>query len=126
KFVSDDFTQIGFNNDAGLETFKAIDRGLQTKFLHPGGVPLQNDYASGLVFNAGDSASQINYSELWGQAVSGNVKDFKATIDPAVVGGSVMPGVDPGTHGGANGFEGFGISKFSKQKAAAASFIQTV
>ena len=115
-----------FNNDAGLKTFQAIDRGFKAKFFDPAGVTLQNDYASGLVFNAGDSASQINYSELWGQAVSGNVKDFKATIDPAVVGASVMPGVEAGTHGGSNGFEGFGISKFSKQKEAAASFIQTV
>ena len=86
----------------------------------------KNDYASGLVFNQGESASQINYSELWGQAVSGNVKDFKATIDPSVVGASVMPGVNAGTHGGSNGFEGFGISKFSVQKDAAISFIKEV
>ena len=37
-----------------------------------------------------------------------------------------MPGVMPGTHGGANGFEGFGVSKFSKQKDAAVSFIKTI
>jgi multiple sugar transport system substrate-binding protein len=126
KFVSDDYTQVGFNNEAGLETFKAINRGFKAKFFDPAGVTLQNDYESGLVFNAGNSASQINYSELWGQAVSGNVKDFKATIDPSVVGASVMPGVMAGTHGGANGFEGFGVSKFSKQKEAAVSFIKTI
>ncbi len=126
KFVSDDFTQVGFDNDAGLQTFQAIDRGFKAKFFDPAGVSLQNDYESGLVFNAGNAASQINYSELWGQAVSGNVADFKATIDPAVVGAAVMPGVLPGTHGGSNGFEGFGVSKFSVQKEAAISFIQTV
>ncbi len=119
KFVSDDFTQVGFNNDEGLKTFEAIDRGFKAKFFDPAGVSLKNDYESGLVFNQGESASQINYSELWGQAVSGNVKDFKATIDPSVVGASVMPGVNAGTHGGSNGFEGFGVSKFSVQKDAA-------
>ena len=126
KFVSDDYSQVLFNNEAGLETFRCIERGFKAGFFDPAGVTLQNDYESGLVFNAGDSASQINYSELWGQAVSGNVADFKATIDPAVVGASVMPGVLPGTHGGSNGFEGFGINKFSKQKEAAISFIKTV
>ena len=126
KFVSDDFTQVGFNNDAGLQTFQCIDRGFKAKFFDPAGVSLHDDYASGLVFNAGQSASEINYSELWGQATSGDVKDFKTTIDASVVGASVLPGVTAGTHGGANGFEGFGVSKFSKQKAAAISFIQTI
>ena len=37
-----------------------------------------------------------------------------------------MPGVEAGTHGGSNGFEGFGINKFSAQKEAAISFIKTV
>ena len=32
----------------------------------------------------------------------------------------------PGTHGGSNGFEGFGINKFSVQKEAAMSFIKKV
>lgn len=126
KFVSDDNTQVLFNNDTGLKTWQAIDRGFKAKFFDPVGVSLQNDYESGLVFNQGLSASQINYSELWGQAVSGNAADFKATIKPEVVGASVMPGVEAGTHGGSNGFEGFGINKFSQQKEAAISFIKEV
>ena len=126
KFVSDDNTQVLFNTEEGLETFRCIERGFKAGFFDPAGMTLQNDYESGLVFNAGDSASQINYSELWGQAVSQNVADFKATIDPADVGASVMPGVMPGTHGGSNGFEGFGINKYSAQKEAAISFIKTV
>jgi multiple sugar transport system substrate-binding protein len=126
KFVSDDYTQILFDNDLGLETWQAIDRGFKANFFDPVGVSLQNDYESGLVFNQGQSASQINYSELWGQAVSGNTADFKATIKPEVVGASVMPGIRAGTHGGSNGFEGFGVNKFSQQKEAAASFIKEV
>jgi ABC-type glycerol-3-phosphate transport system substrate-binding protein len=126
KFVSDDYTQVLFNTDQGLEAWQAIDRGFKAGFFDPVGVSLQNDYESGLVFNAGNSASQINYSELWGQAVSGDEEKYQATIDPAVVGASVMPGVLADTHGGSNGFEGFGISKFSAQKEAAASFIQEV
>lgn len=126
KFVSDDHTQLLFDNDAGLKTWQAIDRGFKAGFFDPVGVSLQNDYESGLVFNQGLSASQINYSELWGQAVSGNVDDFKATISPDVVGASVMPGVEAGTHGGSNGFEGFGVNRFSQQKEAAMSFIREV
>ena len=126
KFVSDDNTQVLFDNEAGLETWRAIERGFKAGFFDPVGVSLANDYESGLVFNAGNAASQINYSELWGQAVSGDVENFQASIDPSVVGASVMPGVQAGTHGGSNGFEGFGINKHSVQKAAAASFIQEV
>jgi multiple sugar transport system substrate-binding protein len=126
KFVSDDYTQVGFDNEAGLETWRAIDRGFKAKFFDPVGVSLENDYASGLVFNQGLSASQINYSELWGQAVSGDADKYKATIRADVVGASVMPGVLPGTHGGSNGFEGFGINRFSQQKDAAISFIKEI
>ncbi len=126
KFVSDDYTQVGFDNEMGLETWRAIDRGFKAKFFDPVGVSLENDYASGLVFNQGLSASQINYSELWGQAVSGDADKFKATIRPEVVGATVMPGVLKGTHGGSNGFEGFGVNKFSRQKEAAVSFIKEI
>jgi multiple sugar transport system substrate-binding protein len=126
QFVSDDYLQVMFDNEAGLETWRAIDRGFKAGFFDPVGVSLANDYESGLVFNQGLSASQINYSELWGQAVSGNVEDFQATISPDVVGASVMPGVQPGTHGGSGGFEGFGINRYSTQKEAAMSFIKEV
>ena len=126
KFVSDDYTQVLFDNDAGLQTWQAIDRGFKAGFFDPVGVSLGNDYESGLVFNAGNSASQMNYSELWGQAVSGDVDQFQASISPDVVGASVMPGVLAGTHGGSNGYEGFGINRFSAQKEAAASFIKEV
>jgi multiple sugar transport system substrate-binding protein len=126
KFVSDDYLQVLFDNDQGLETWRAIDRGFKAGFFDPVGVSLENDYESGLVFNQGLSASQINYSELWGQAVSGNVEDFKATISPDVVGASVMPGVQADTHGGSNGYEGFGINRYSVQKDAAMSFIKEV
>src|SRR5207237_3695776 len=33
KFVSDDYTQIGFDNEAGLETWRAIDRGFKARFF---------------------------------------------------------------------------------------------
>jgi len=35
-----------------------------------------DDYGTGKLFNGGGTASQINFAELWGQAVSGNATDF--------------------------------------------------
>ena len=94
------------------------------KFFDPVGVSLQNDYESGLVFNAGKSASQINYSELLGPGGQRQRRELQGDDRPGRrrrVGDAGRPA---GTHGGSNGFEGFGINKFSVQKEAAISFIQ--
>ena len=75
---------------------------------------------------SGGERTATRFAQYWGQAVSGDVAQFQASISPDVVGATVMPGVLPGTHGGSNGYEGFGINRFSAQKEAAASFIREV
>jgi len=124
RLLTDDRNQIAFNNADGLSAFTAINEGFQAKFFDPAAFFLTSDYDSGLLFNQGKAASQINFSELWGQATSGNVQDFKATIKAADVGATIMPGIKKGTSGSTNGFEGFGVSKFSRQKDAALSFVK--
>ncbi len=59
---------------------------------------------------------------MWSHAVSRDPR-FKATIDAANVGAAIVPELTAGTSGRVNGFEGDGINRFSKNQAAAASFI---
>jgi multiple sugar transport system substrate-binding protein len=126
KLLSDDRTQATFNNADGLLAFQTINDGFTSKFFDPNAFQLTSGYDTGLLFNSGQVASEVNFAELWGQAVSGDVANFKATLDPAVVGATTLPGINAGTSGSCNGYEGFGVSKFSKQKDAALSFVKTM
>src|SRR6185437_4768237 len=40
------------------------------------------------------------------------------------VGAMIMPGIKSGTSGSSNGFEGFGVNKYSKHQAAAISLVR--
>jgi ABC-type glycerol-3-phosphate transport system substrate-binding protein len=124
KLLSDDRTQVLFDNDAGLQAFKTIEAGFKAKFFDPKIDPTIDDYGTGKMFNAAQTASQINFAELWGYAVGGNPTDFPSKLKPDEVGTTILPGITSGTSGSINGFEGFGINKFGKQKEAALHFIQ--
>jgi multiple sugar transport system substrate-binding protein len=60
--------------------------------------------------------------DVWSEIQSG---DASAGVNIAAsdVGVAIVPGIQPGTSGTINGFEGLGINKFSKQKQAALHFI---
>ena len=124
KLLSPDRTQIEFDNEDGLSALKAMEDGWKSEFFDPSGLAGAADYDSALLFNQGLTASQINFAELWAQAVSGDVDNFKATIKPEVVGVTIMPGVTPNTSGSFNGYDGLGVSKFSRNKEAAMSLIK--
>ena len=124
KIISDDFTQVLFGDANGLAAFEAIGRGMTAKFFDPNFDASVEDYTLGKLFNAGKTASQINFSELWGYAVGGDLKDYPTTLKPEEVGASIVPGISAGDSGSTNGFEGFGVSKFSTKQAAALSFLQ--
>ncbi len=123
KLLSDDRSQVLFDNEQALATWRTLEQGFKTKFFDPNLDPTVDDYGTGKLFNGGGTASQINFAELWAQAVSGNVADFGATIKADVVGASILPGVEPNTSGSINGFEGYGINKYGTQKDAALAYI---
>ena len=127
KFVSDDYTQVLFDNDAGpRDVRQAIERGFKAKFFDPVGVSLQNDYESGLVFNAGISHRRSTTRSCGARRSAATSRTSRRRSTRPSSAHRSCPGVMPGTHGGSNGFEGFGINKFSAQKEAAISFIKTV
>ena len=123
KLLSDDRGAIAFDNEQAIETWRTLEAGFKARFFDPNLDPTVDDYGTGKLFNGGGTASQINFAELWAQAVSGNAADFGATISPDVVGASILPGVQPNTSGSINGFEGYGINKFGTQKDAAFAYI---
>lgn len=126
KLLSPDRTQVLFGGDEGLQAFETIEEGIKAGFFTPGLSQDVEDYATGQMFNDGKTASMINFAELWGYATGSNPTDFPTTLDAAEVGATVLPGVSAGNTGSINGFEGFGISKFSKNKEAALHFLQYV
>jgi multiple sugar transport system substrate-binding protein len=117
--LTDDLRQVNFQNDEGLLAFQTWSDGISSGFFDKSLLNSAGElYDTGKVFNNGETASMINYVELWGDA-----------IDPAqskvadVVGTSIMPGCKAGKTGSVNGFECFGVGKFSKNPDAALSFI---
>lgn len=124
KLLSDDRTQVLFDNDAGLQAFKTIEAGFKAKFFDPNIDPTIDDYGTGNMFNAGQTASQINFAELWGYAVGGDPTNFPSKLKPEEVGATILPGITSGTSGSINGFEGFGVNKFGTQKEASLSFLK--
>jgi len=124
ELLSEDRTQVLFDNDAGIEAFAQIEAGMKAGFFTPGLSADVEDYATGQMFNDGKTASMINFAELWGYATGSNQADFPTTLAPEEVGVATVPGVSAGNTGSVNGFEGFGLNKFGKQKAAALHFLQ--
>lgn len=123
KLLSDDRTQVLFDNDAGLKAFQEVEAGMKSGFFMPNIGADVDDYGIGKMFNSGQIASMINFSELWGYAVGSDPKDFPTSLKPEEVGVGTLPGVTAGTTGSVNGYEGFGINKFSTKKEAALNFL---
>ncbi|HVA86692.1 MAG TPA: extracellular solute-binding protein [Candidatus Saccharimonadales bacterium] len=123
-FISDDRTQVLFDNDQGVATWSAINDGFTSGFFGPSGINAPADTDASLIFNQGIAASEIGLVEFWSEAQSQDVKDFKATIKKTDVSAAVMPGVTAGTTGSIIVTEGLGLSQFSKNQAAAVSFMK--
>jgi multiple sugar transport system substrate-binding protein len=128
KLLSDDRTQALFGDDNGLKAFQTLEAGLKAKFFDPNlGVDV-DDYGTGKLFNAGQTASMINFAELWGYATGATPPDetWTLSLKPEEVGATVLPGIDSGNTGSINGFEGLGLNKFGAQQEAALHFLRYV
>jgi ABC-type glycerol-3-phosphate transport system substrate-binding protein len=123
KLLSDDRTQVLFGDELGLKAFQTIEAGLKAGFFDPNLGADVEDYAVGTMFNQGKTASQINFAELWGYAVGKDPENFPSVLQPEEVGVATVPGIDAGTSGSVNGFEGFGLNKFGVQQEAALDFL---
>ena len=124
--ISPDYTQILFDTSDGLASFQTIKKGLDAGFFDSSSMTASDEYALALLFNSGKMAMHLGWTEHYKNAISGNVKDYQATISAASVQAALVPGVNAGTSGSVNGIEGLGINKYSKNIDAAKSFIQSL
>ncbi len=77
------------------------------------------------MFNKRQTASQINFAELWGYAVGGDPENFPSELEARGGRRDDRARASPrARRGSINGFEGFGINKYGQQKEAALSFLQ--
>jgi multiple sugar transport system substrate-binding protein len=123
-FLGQDGMQVLFDNQHGLDTWMSIAAAFKAKWYGPAGFYSVGDADTALLFNQNLGATQIGLVEWWSEAISGDVKNYNATINKSDVGVALMPGLTPGTHGSVIVTEGWGISKFSKHQDAALAFLQ--
>jgi ABC-type glycerol-3-phosphate transport system substrate-binding protein len=124
--ISPDYTQIMFDSADGLASFETIKKGLDAGFFDPNSMTASDEYALALLYNSGKMAMHLGWTEHYKNAISGNVKDYQATIKADSVQAALVPGVKSGTSGSVNGIEGLGINKYSKNVDACKSFIKTL
>ena len=124
-FISDDKTQILFDNDQGKATWDAINKGFTSRFYGPSGINAASDLDGYLIFNQGLAASELGIVNGLGQAQSGNVKDYKATHRQDAAAPAVMPGIHARTRRvSIIVTEGWGVGAFCKNQEAAVSFLK--
>jgi ABC-type glycerol-3-phosphate transport system substrate-binding protein len=109
QMFSPDFTQLGFDNDTGLEVFNVIEEGFKSGFWDPKYMNIVNEHDGYKLFLDGNVAT-IRWSES--PIATG------AMADPKNVGIRQQPGYRPGTTGSTGGPDGLGVSKFSKNPDA--------
>ncbi len=128
KLISPDGRKLQIGNSDGLSVFQTWYDGVVThKFFDPSVLTdAGSEYDTGKIFNQGNTASMLNFSELYEDAINPGAPggaQAPSTVSEHV-GAVIMPGIKEGTSGSCNGFEGFGVSRFSNNQAAAASFVR--
>jgi len=122
--ITEDGKAPGFDNDDGLLAFQTIKKGFDSDFFDPNGMSTATLEDSAILFNQGLTATVFGFPSHYAWARSQDVENYSATLDPSVVGAKIIPGIKSGTSGSINGYEGFGLNRFGKQKDAAVSFIK--
>jgi ABC-type glycerol-3-phosphate transport system substrate-binding protein len=121
---SEDRTQVLFDGEDGLETFRTIEAGLKAGFWDPNSMTLAHEGESALLFNQGLVAAHMGWGSFYTQATSGDVANFSAKINPDAVAVATIPGISAGQSGTVNGSEGIGLVKFGTKQDAALSFLK--
>lgn len=122
QLFSDDKSQLLFDNDKGLDTWKAISRGFQSKFFGTAGANAVGDQDTSLLFNQNLAACQMATTGF-GATAGSTDPAAKSVITKEQVGVNVVPGIGAGTSGSVIVAEGLGINKYGRNRDAALSFV---
>ena len=123
QLFSEDKSQLLFDTDNGLATWKAIERGFQAKFFGTAGANAVGDQDTSLLFNQNLAACQMATTGFGAKAGSTDPA-AKSVITKEQVGVGTVPGITAGTSGSVIVAEGLGINKFGENREAALSFVK--
>jgi ABC-type glycerol-3-phosphate transport system substrate-binding protein len=130
KLISPDGRKLQVGGSDGLSAFQTWYDGVVKHQFFDSSVLTDpgSEYDTGKIFNQGNTASMLNFSELYEDAINpgapGGAQVPSTVADH--VGAVIMPGIKAGTSGSCNGFEGFGVNRFSTHQAAALSFVREI
>ena len=112
---SDDRTQLLFDGPDGLAAFQTIEAGLKSGFWDPKYLNITNEHEAYVEFAKGNMAT-VMHSE----------SEIKPTEKELVAAGKLavrqFPGIKSGTTGSAQGADGTGVNKWTKQPEASWSY----
>jgi len=112
---SEDRTQVMFDGPEGLSAFQTIEAGLKSGFWDPRYLNITNEHEAYVEFAKGNMAT-VMHSE----------SEIKPTEKELVAAGKLavrqFPGIKPGTTGSAQGADGTGVNKWTKQPEASWSY----
>jgi ABC-type glycerol-3-phosphate transport system substrate-binding protein len=112
---SDDRTQVMFDGPEGQKAFETIEAGLKSGFWDPKYLNITNEHEAYVEFAKGNMAT-VMHSE----------SEIHPTEKELIAAGKLQvrqfPGIDPGTTGSAQGADGTGVNKWTKQPEASWSY----
>lgn len=112
---SEDRTQVMFDGPEGLSAFQTIEAGLKSGFWDPKYLNITNEHEAYVEFAKGNMAT-VMHSE----------SEIKPTEIELVAAGKLanrqFPGIESGKTGSAQGADGTGVNKWTKQPEAAWSY----
>lgn len=121
RLLSDDLTQLQLDTPEGLLAMEALyDAFVTSAVADPAGVTVASSIEQGKIFRAGDMAHYYafpNHYALAQDPEQSEVVDKVAT--------SIIPGLTLRS-GSVNGFEGFAINRFSKNKDVALEWLEHI
>ncbi len=112
---SEDRTQVKFDGPEGLSAFQTIEAGLKSGFWDPKYLNITNEHEAYVEFAKGNMAT-VMHSE---SAIEPTEIELVAAGKLAV---RQFPGIESGKTGSAQGADGTGVNKWTKQPEAAWSY----
>jgi ABC-type glycerol-3-phosphate transport system substrate-binding protein len=112
---SDDRTQVMFDGPEGQKAFETIEAGLKSGWWDARYLNITNEHEAYVEFAKGNMAT-VMHSE---SEIHPTEKELIAAGKLAV---RQFPGIDPGTTGSAQGADGTGVNKWTKQPEASWSY----
>jgi multiple sugar transport system substrate-binding protein len=121
QLLSDDLKKLQIDNEFGLATMEALrEAHVTAKVADPAGVTVNSSIEQGKIFRGGNMGHYFAFPN-----------HYALTLDPAQsqIVGKAATGIVPGIKlrsGSINGFEGYAVNKFGKNKDLALAWVEFI